>query len=234
MIIRKALQFLRERGLVYTMKASLIGVIGRLEQRGFARFDRTHGTETIGHIQWDNLKSLYHVDQEAGVGYRSANMRIVKHALNSLPIDYKDYIFLDFGSGKGSVLLFASDFPFKKIIGIEIFEALHCVAQKNISIYTGSQQKCQSVSSLCMDALEYEMPHEPLVCFLFNPFPKEIIKMWLENVRRSFAEHPRPIWIIYLRPLASSFLDECGFLSLKSRYITPIYGQWSYVIYSTE
>ena len=58
--------------------------------------------------------------------------------------------------------------------------------------------------------------------------------MWLENIRRSFAEHPRPIWIIYIRPLFASLLDECGFLSIRSRYITPIYGQWSYVVYSTE
>ena len=45
----------------------------------------------------------------------------------------RDFTFIDLGCGKGRVLLMASDYPFKKIIGVEFMPELHRAAQKNIA-----------------------------------------------------------------------------------------------------
>ncbi len=38
----------------------------------------------------------------------------------ALPIEFNQFTFIDLGSGKGRTLLMASDFPFRKILGVEI------------------------------------------------------------------------------------------------------------------
>jgi len=47
----------------------------------------------------------------------------------------KDFTLIDLGSGKGRVLLMASDYPFKRIIGVEFMPELHRVAEGNIRKY---------------------------------------------------------------------------------------------------
>jgi hypothetical protein len=47
----------------------------------------------------------------------------------------QDFTFIDLGSGKGRVLLMASDYPFKRIIGVEFMPELQRVAQENIRKY---------------------------------------------------------------------------------------------------
>jgi len=48
----------------------------------------------------------------------------------------RDFTFIDLGSGKGRVLLMASDYPFKRIIGVEFMPELHRAAQENVREYT--------------------------------------------------------------------------------------------------
>jgi len=54
----------------------------------------------------------------------------------------RDFTFVDLGSGKGRVLLMASHYPFKRIIGVEFIPELHQVAQENIRKYT--EQRTES------------------------------------------------------------------------------------------
>lgn len=234
MVLRNAWKLLRERGIVYTTKHSLRWVISKIEERGVSIFDKKYGTDTGGGIEWEKLKSAEHVNQDIGIGYRCAPKRTVIRSLKSLPIDYRDYVFVDFGSGKGSVLLYASCFPFKKIIGVEIFKLLHLVAEKNVSVYREEQQKCHDISCLCMNALDFEIPKDPIVCYLFNPFPRDLIEALLNKISKSLLEVKRPVWIIYQNPILSAVFDECEFLSLKARYIIPIYDRWNYAIYKAE
>jgi hypothetical protein len=43
--------------------------------------------------------------------------------------DFRDFVFVDLGSGKGRTLLMASDYPFRCIVGVELLPALHQAAQ---------------------------------------------------------------------------------------------------------
>jgi hypothetical protein len=45
-----------------------------------------------------------------------------------LEVDHRRYVFLAYGSGKGKALLLASDYPFRRIIGVEYSEPLHRAA----------------------------------------------------------------------------------------------------------
>jgi SAM-dependent methyltransferase len=105
----------------------------------------------------------------------------------------QDFTFIDLGSGKGRVLLMASDYPFKRIIGVEFMPELHRVAEKNITGYSNDRQGCRQIETLCMDARDFQFPDDPLVIYLFNPFSEATFAQVLENLRHSVEQTLRPI-----------------------------------------
>jgi hypothetical protein len=109
----------------------------------------------------------------------------------------QDFTFIDLGSGKGRVLLMASDYPFKRIIGVEFMPELHRAAQKNVANYSNARQRCRLIESVCMDARDFQFPPEPLVAYLFNPFSESTFADVLEGLRRSVEQSPRPVYIAY-------------------------------------
>lgn len=135
-----------------------------------------------------------------------------RELLSQALIDYSDFVFIDLGSGKGRALLMASEYPFKRIIGVEIQPHLHAIAQQNIARFTSPDQKCADIQAICMDAREYSFPFEPLLLYLFNPFPEYVFSTVLANLESSLIEHPRPAVIIYNTPLAKSAIESAEFL----------------------
>ena len=53
------------------------------------------------------------------------------------------------------------------------------------------------IESLCMDARDFEFPAEPLVVYMFNPFPEPVFAVVLERLRQSLLKNPRPVFIAY-------------------------------------
>jgi hypothetical protein len=53
-------------------------------------------------------------------------------AIKALDIDCREYGFIDYGSGRGRLLLAADRFPFKEIVGVEFSRPLHEEACENI------------------------------------------------------------------------------------------------------
>jgi SAM-dependent methyltransferase len=109
----------------------------------------------------------------------------------------RDFTFIDLGSGKGRVLLMASDYPFQKIIGVELMPELYRAAQKNIAGYSTDRQQCRQIETVCMDARDFQFPDGPLVVYLFNPFSESTFAQVLENLRRSVEAVPRTAYVAY-------------------------------------
>jgi hypothetical protein len=65
--------------------------------------------------------------------YQPTEPAIFRKMMAILKIDFREFSFIDIGSGKGRVLLMASDYPFRRILGIELLPALHAVAEKNLT-----------------------------------------------------------------------------------------------------
>lgn len=113
------------------------------------------------------------------------------------PAGLQDFTFVDLGSGKGRVLLMASDYPFKRIIGVEFMPELHRAAEKNIAGYSNHRQRCRQIETFCMDARDFQFPDGPLVVYMFNPFSESTFAQVLENLRRSVEQSSRPVCIAY-------------------------------------
>jgi SAM-dependent methyltransferase len=122
--------------------------------------------------------------------------------------DFHDLTFIDLGSGKGRTLLMASDYPFRRIVGVELLPTLNQAAQENLNKYHSESQKCFAIESICADATEFPFPAEPTLLFLFNPFPESGLRRVIANLEQSLRERPRKIYLLYHNPLLEHVLGE--------------------------
>ena len=155
------------------------------------RVDTTGAT-----VGWrERLLGLFHSP------YQPTDPALFHQMLAELKIDFREFTFIDIGSGKGRVLLMAADYPFRRILGVELFAALHRVAEENIRNYKSDSQRGRTIESLCADAREFEFPPEPTVLYLFNPLPEPGLIEMLGNLETSLRDHPRRVYVLYHNPL---------------------------------
>jgi hypothetical protein len=162
----------------------------------------------------------------AGGQYQPSEPRLFRQMLDALPIDYREFVFIDLGSGKGRALLMASDYPFRQIIGVELLPELHHIAQTNIANYHSPEQKCWTIESRCGDALQFRLPPDASVLYIFNPFPEAGLAKLIANVERSIERNPRRVCIVYHNPVMEHVLSS-------SAWFRRISGTYQFAIYTS-
>jgi SAM-dependent methyltransferase len=144
--------------------------------------------------------------------YQPTDPALFREMMANLPIEFDQFTFVDLGSGKGRTLLMASEYPFRKIVGVEVIAELHHAAEENIRVYRSPTQRCRQIESVLADARKFELPEEPLVLYLFNPLPERAFSEVLQRLAKSLTGAPRPAWVVYHNPLLEGALDASGFL----------------------
>ena len=190
----------------------------RLRQRyGDADYDWDYRVNTTsGTVGWrDRLLGEFHsAYQPTEPAAFHEMLNTLQQSLNSdqAVLNFRDFTFVDLGSGKGRTLLMASDYSFRRIVGVELLLSLHDIAQQNLRQYKSEAQKCFRLESICGDATAFQFPEEPLVLFLFNPFPESGMRQVLWNLEQSLRSHPRAVYLIYHNPLLEHVFSECATL----------------------
>ena len=156
--------------------------------------------------------------------YQPTEPALFREMLDSLSIDYGQYTFLDLGSGKGRTLLMASEYPFRRVIGVELLPELNQLAKENISEFQSDARKCSAIESLYEDARTFAFPDEPLLVYLFNPFLESGLAQVVRNLEQSLRAHPRPVIVLYHNPLLANVLDASPLLKrTKSTHQYSVY-----------
>ena len=137
-----------------------------------------------------------------------------------------EFAFCDLGSGKGRTLLMASDYPFRRIIGVELLESLHTIAQENISNYRSDAKKCFALEAVCADAIDYPLPEGPLLLYLFNPFPEAGLRQVLSNLDAR-TRQGGAAYVLYHNPVLEPVLAA-------SSSLLRIAGTHQYSIYAVN
>jgi SAM-dependent methyltransferase len=175
---------------------------------GDADYDWEHRVNTTSAaVGWrDRLLGVFHSP------YQPTDSALFHEMLAALRreagVDFRNFIFIDLGSGKGRTLLMASDYPFRRIVGVELLLALHLIARENLGKYRSESQKCLALESVCADATEFEFPAEPAVLYLFHPLPEAGLRRTIANLERSLCQHPRAVYVLYHNPLLEHVLSE--------------------------
>jgi len=138
--------------------------------------------------------------------------------------DFSQFTFIDIGSGKGRALLLASEYGFRRIVGVELLPELDRIARQNVRNF-GKPGVTAAIELVCMDARNFNFPVEPSVIFLFNPLIEPGLRALLRRLERSLRQSPRPLYVAYLNPvLELTFAD--------SSLLTKLGGTHQYSLFS--
>jgi len=169
-------------------------------------FDKQFGVDTAGIIHPSEL-NISNANQLHAVSYGGSDPKDFREAIGALDADYSSFVFIDFGSGKGRAILLATEFPFRRIVGLEFSEKLHGIAENNVTHFKSNMAKCRNVELLCIDVMDYCLPDEPLVCYFCNPFDETLMTKVISNIRRSFLAKPREIFVVYYNAKEAHLFD---------------------------
>jgi hypothetical protein len=181
----------------------------RRQRYGDVEYDWDFRVDTTGAtVGWrDRLLGMFHSPYQPTEPalFREMLARLMQL---SAKFDFREFTFIDIGSGKGRALLMAADYPFRRILGIELLPELHWVAKENIAKYTSDSQQCFAIDCLLGDACQFVFPPEPTVLYLFNPLPESGLARMVSHVEQSLREHPRPMFVLYHNPLLEPVLTR--------------------------
>jgi hypothetical protein len=219
-LYRKVERSLKRRGVAGTLKffvgnfpsaaRELVSPRGRTQSLE-SEFDRKFHVDTGGEIHLSEL-DIQSPNSAFGNSYQPSPPKIFFEMLGTIDIPHGDYTFIDFGSGKGLVLLLASTYSFRRIIGVEFSPQLHRIAEQNIRNYQNPSRRCWNIELLLGDVVDYRIPEEPVVLYLFNPFNEKLVELLVANIRRSLEVKPRPVFVLYKNPIANAVFEKQEFL----------------------
>ncbi|MFZ0799285.1 MAG: class I SAM-dependent methyltransferase [Terriglobales bacterium] len=226
-MIPRIKQSLRERGFVTSLCRSFLLPVHLFREYRAAKslrrdghvseFDREHGIDTDGRFEgWTYLSDLDIPSPNwiDGNDYAAIEPERFKRVLASFDIAFEEFTFIDFGSGKGRALLLASEYPFKRILGLEFSPELHKTAVENIRRYRSTTQKCRNIQSLNVDFADYALPSEASILFFFHPCRTRTLAAVVAGIGRSLLAHPRSLYIAYVAPTMEQeqLFASAGFL----------------------
>jgi SAM-dependent methyltransferase len=139
---------------------------------------------------------------------------VLTQAISALPIRYEDFTFIDHGCGKGHALLVAAQFPFRRLLGVEIASELCDIARANVDT---SPEWAARISIANQDATSVAYPDGPLILFFYDPFLPPVLRRVLANLERHLRRSPRPTYLLYAgnprNPRFKRVMDSFAFLS---------------------
>lgn len=142
-----------------------------------------------------------------GIQYAPSPSNVVVEAIDRLSIAHSEYTFIDLGAGTGEAIKIASQYPFKRIVGVEFAEELVNIARANL-------HNCEQTEILLMDATLYDFPEGNLIIYMYNPFEANIMEKVMARINE--AAKTRNIYIIYLQPNCRDMIEKYG-----ARCISP-------------
>ncbi|MEO5647585.1 MAG: class I SAM-dependent methyltransferase [Chitinophagaceae bacterium] len=129
---------------------------------------------------------------------------------------------IDFGCGKGRVLIVGAAYDFHKITGIDFAKSLCEEAEANIRRV---QQNFPATNFTIVheDVVDYQIDELTNCFFFFNPFNEFVMKKVLKNIAISLNKSPRTCYVIYINPQHKEVFTSAGFTEAyhirKYRYI---------------
>jgi hypothetical protein len=217
-VIRKLYRSFKDRGALLTFGRSIAApyLIFREYKRARNEFDWKFGVDTDGSINLNRL-DIKSPNKAHGANYGATSPDVFWQAVASLEINYQDFVFVDLGSGKGRVVLLASELPFKEIIGIEFSPELNKIAQANVRRYKSKSQRCKEIRLVCTDFLDFPIPETPVFFFLYFPCKGPVMKSLVQKIKASVLNNPRQIYIIYVNPQLGSLIESADFVTAISK-----------------
>jgi 16S rRNA G966 N2-methylase RsmD len=179
-----------------------------------AEWDRRAGVNTD---EWAELSELTVDSASRGSGhaYGPTPPRLVRALFDAVPERLlESCTFVDLGSGRGRVVLMASERPFRRVRGVEFAAELHESAVENLRRFPAERIACSDVDVIHGDATAFQMPEGGVFLYFDNPFGEDILGRVLDNLATSYAADPRPVVCVYTQQHTEEVQSTTGNIGL--------------------
>jgi SAM-dependent methyltransferase len=188
---------------------------------GFTRhpFDLEWGVHTSGLIPGRLLKTGHTHDRHS-TAYFGVAPSVFRALLKrwqrmkpAAPID--QFTFIDVGAGMGRAMLLATEYPFQRVVGVELNPLLARVAQRNVESWRDAKRAKMQMQLICGDALDAPLPDGPCVVFMFNPFGASVMRRLLKRLAVDFADRATKLDLLYVNHEQDHVIEQqAGFKRL--------------------
>jgi SAM-dependent methyltransferase len=205
-------KWLSTAGLSFPSRVLLIGAWGiqKVKDQLTDNRYRRMGLDTAG-----GDDALFGAGRES-YGYVATPWRVLRQVFPRGSLSAND-VLLEYGCGKGRTAIWVSSrFPVRRIIGIEIDEAVYAAAQANLERWRGPR-RCESVQFVCADATQFQVPDDVTTVYFYNPFRGATFDQVLQNLLASLARQPRLLKVVYFHPIMHESLVNAGFTVKQER-----------------
>ena len=173
-------------------------------------FDLLHGTDTGSLIPGDDLATGHrhdrHITAYHGVA-PSLFRKLMARWLSLAQHPVEPTNFIDVGAGKGRAMLLAAEYPFRRILGVELHPALAAIARLNIERWQ-AKRSSPPMRLVEDDALRLRVPAGRCLFFLFNPFDVILMERLLTKLAHHFRQRPGALDILYVNDEQRSLIME--------------------------
>ncbi len=128
---------------------------------------------------------------------------IIKRVVRRFDISSNDNI-IDIGCGKGRAMFMLSRYGFGSVDGYDISEYMVDLANKNFA-KVGISDKCKA---FCANALSFTEYDKYNYFYAFNPVPREVFEIMMDNIVLNIKQHPRECCFIYLNPVYDDYISN--------------------------
>jgi len=168
-------------------------------------FDKQYGLDTIGFLAANEITPDSDLVPQI-VCYAGSQPSIVRKALAALG-SIEDYTLIDFGCGKGRAAVVATEFPFRRVIGIELSPALAADARANAASIAKRFPVRPPITIAEANVLDFTLPPGKIAIFAYHPFGLEIMTKVVTKLEAALAGDTAHIFFVYDNPVHAEALD---------------------------
>lgn len=170
------------------------------------KFDKAYNISTSGEIGRELLGALDKNSLSHAAYYQAIPMEYLNILFDLLQNDSPENHFIDIGCGKGRACFYACQ-KYKHVTGIDFSPKLIADAQKNLQVFSGAIKG--EIKFELRDASLFDLPDEPSLVYLYNPFDEYILRKFITRNMGHFLKHKSRI--AYVNDVCHDLLIKCGF-----------------------
>lgn len=182
-------------------------------------FDLKWGVQTSGLIPGRLLKTG-HIHDRHSTAYFGVAPSVFRALLRRWQrtkpaAAIEQFTLIDVGAGMGRAILLAAEYPFRRVVGVELNPLLAKVAQRNVEIWQAAGRALSPMQVICGDAVDAPFAKGPCVAFLFNPFGASVMRRLLKRLAVDFADRAGQLDLLYVNSEQEHVLEQqAGFTRL--------------------
>jgi SAM-dependent methyltransferase len=167
--------------------------------------DKLYGIDTAGIIHTSALRTG-NASDFYNFGYAPSVPSVIRRAIEKCP-DIGQATFVDIGCGKGLPLAVATEYPFRRVIGVELSPLLCAAARENAARIAAAHPGRTPIEIVEGDATTFEIPSGYVIIYLYN----SVYPRFLDKLAERFAAHQargNKIMVIYYNPAEAKSFDR--------------------------